>query len=367
VQQINVILNEIFYEGAFIFVAPGAYLQCTLRGLPGVPAHARHQSSAGGNRYGSYIGNAPSAFYQFCVHYGLPDQCLTEEGRFGANLAYHNQYPVLYCAGFDTNYFRLMIHNILKDKPTKLFLGITAFFVANALIAECIGGKLFSLEKLLGIAPANFSLFGESGLTFTLTCGVLLWPLEFVITDIVNEYYGPKAVRRISITAVALISYAFLMFYLAIHVPGAGFWIESNTKNGVPDMQAAFNGVFGQGMRIIVGSLVAFLVSQFVDVYVFHKIKKRTGEKHVWLRATGSTVVSQLVDSYVVLFIAFAGKFTLPQIFAIGMMNYTYKFIMAVVLTPVIYLLEKRIEKYLGHGVAAKMKAAAMGITDSKD
>lgn len=254
-----------------------------------------------------------------------------------------------------------MIQQILKDKPTKLFIFFSAFFVANALIAECIGGKLFSLESLLGIAPANFTLFGQSGLNFTLTCGVLLWPLEFVMTDIVNEYYGPKAVRRISFTAVALILYAFLMFYLAIHLPPAGFWITSNADAGVPNMQNAFNGVFGQGMRIIAGSLVAFLVSQIVDVTVFHRIKRSTGEKYVWLRATGSTLVSQLVDSYIVLFIAFSGKFTWQQILAIGMMNYIYKFVMAIVLTPLIYLVEARIEKYFGHELTRKMKNAAMG------
>src|SRR5882757_2114877 len=175
-----------------------------------------------------------------------------------------------------------MIPQLLKDRPTKLFIFFTAFFVANALIAECIGGKLFSLEKLLGLPPASFTLFGQKGLSFDLTCGVLLWPLEFVMTDIVNEYYGPRAVRRISFTAVGLISYAFLMFYLAIHLPPAGFWVTSNTSSGVPNMQDAFNGVFGQGMRIIVGSLVAFLVSQIVDVTVFHRIKRATGEKHVW-------------------------------------------------------------------------------------
>ncbi|MEY4919691.1 MAG: hypothetical protein RLZZ431_873, partial [Bacteroidota bacterium] len=198
-----------------------------------------------------------------------------------------------------------MIHSILKDKPTKLFLGITAFFVANALIAECIGGKIFSLEKVFGLAPSNFTLFGVPNLSFNLTCGVLLWPLEFVITDIVNEYFGPKAVRRISYTAVALISYAFLMFYLAMRVAPAQFWVESRTADGIPNMQLAFESIFGQGMWIILGSLVAFLVSQLIDVYVFHKIKKMTGEKMIWLRATGSTVVSQLVDSFVVLFIAF--------------------------------------------------------------
>ena len=80
-----------------------------------------------------------------------------------------------------------MITHILRDKPTKLFISIAAFFVANALIAECIGGKIFSLEKLFGLDPANLTLFGQTGLSFNLTCGVLLWPLEFVITDIVNE------------------------------------------------------------------------------------------------------------------------------------------------------------------------------------
>jgi len=257
-----------------------------------------------------------------------------------------------------------MIHKILGDKPTKLFVFLTSFFVANALIAECIGGKLFSLERVFGIMPHPFSLLGESGLTFTLTCGVLLWPLEFVMTDIVNEYFGPKAIKRISYIAIGLISYAFLMFYLAIQVPAdTSFWTGSQKNTGVPDMQAAFSNIFGQGMWIIVGSLIAFLVSQLVDVWIFHKIKKITGEKWVWLRATGSTIISQLVDSFIVLFIAFKiGKgWSYQRVIAIGLVNYVYKFTMAVVLTPLIYLIEKWIEHYLGHAKTTEMKNAAMG------
>ena len=256
-----------------------------------------------------------------------------------------------------------MIHSILKDKPTKLFISFAAFFVANALIAECIGGKIFSLEKLLGIAPANFTLLGQSGLSFNLTCGVLLWPLEFIMTDIVNEYYGPKAVRRISYTAVALISYAFVMFYISMEIPPADWWVGSRTAEGIPDMQLAFGGVFGQGMWIIVGSLVAFLVSQLVDVYVFHRIKKKTGEKKVWLRATGSTMVSQFIDSFVVLFIAFkiGNNWPIAQVVAIGLVNYAYKFTMALALTPLIYIAEQRINKYVGEDTARRMKSAAMG------
>ncbi|MGB4842894.1 MAG: queuosine precursor transporter [Ferruginibacter sp.] len=256
-----------------------------------------------------------------------------------------------------------MIHTILKDKPTKIFVVFTAFFVANALIAESIGTKIFSLEKLFGQQPLSFTLFGESGLGLSLTCGVLLWPLEFVMTDIINEYYGPKAVRRISYIAVGLIMYAFLMFYVAMGVPAADFWFGSGVQDGIPDMSKAFNGIFGQGMWIIFGSLIAFLVSQIVDVTVFHKIKKITGEKKVWLRATGSTLVSQLVDSFIVLFIAFKiGKgWSWQLVFAICLINYAYKFTMAILLTPVIYFVEHRIEKYVGKETAQKMKLAAMG------
>lgn len=256
-----------------------------------------------------------------------------------------------------------MISQILKDKPTKLFIGFAAFFVANALIAECIGGKIFSLERLFGLQPANFTFFGQSNLSFNLTCGVLLWPLEFIMTDIVNEYYGPKAVKRISYIAIGLISYAFLMFYLSIHIPSADFWIGSKKEDGVPNMQNAFNGIFGQGLWIIIGSLVAFGVSQLVDVVVFHRIKKVTGNKWIWMRATGSTLVSQLIDSYIVLIIAFkiGNDWSWGQVLAIGMMNYIYKFVVAIILTPVIIIVEKRIEKYLGHQLAHKMKLSAMG------
>lgn len=257
-----------------------------------------------------------------------------------------------------------MIHKILADKPTKLFIFLASFFVANALIAECIGGKLFSLERVFGMQPHPFSLLGEHGLTFTLTCGVLLWPLEFVMTDVVNEYYGPKAVKRISYIAIALICYAFLMFFFAINIPAdQSFWVKSQAADGIPDMQVAFTGIFGQGMWIIAGSLGAFLLSQLVDVWIFHRIKKVTGEKSVWLRATGSTIVSQLVDSFIVLFIAFKlGKgWSYQRVLAICLVNYAYKFTMAIVLTPLIYLLEAWIERYLGKETTHKMKQAAMG------
>lgn len=260
-----------------------------------------------------------------------------------------------------------MLH-IYKDRPTKVFIAISAFFVSNALIAECIGSKIFSLEKLFGASPANLSLFGQKGLSFNLTCGVLLWPLEFIITDIVNEYYGVKAVRRISYITVALIGYAFIMFFISIHLPSADFWIPSKKDSGIDNMQTAFNAIFGQGLWIIVGSLTAFLLSQIIDVTIFHSIKKRTGHQHIWLRATGSTLISQLIDSFVVLIIAFkfGSNWTWTQVIAVGILNYTYKSVMAIVLTPVIYFAEGKLDRYLGKELAEKMKQQAMAKSENE-
>jgi uncharacterized integral membrane protein (TIGR00697 family) len=162
---------------------------------------------------------------------------------------------------------------------------------------------------------------------------------------------------------VALISYAFVMFYLAMSAAPAGFWVESKMQNGVPSMQLTFEAIFGQGMWIIIGSIIAFMVSQLIDVTVFHQIKKRTGEKMIWLRSTGSTVVSQLVDSFVVLFIAFkiGNGWAWSTVLAVGVVNYMYKFTMAIVLTPLIHLIRNRIENYVGADAAEKMKREAMG------
>jgi queuosine precursor transporter len=260
-----------------------------------------------------------------------------------------------------------MIQNILKDKPTKLFLVLGGFFIANAMIAEFIGVKIFSLEDTFGLNRARINIFG-SEFSFHLTAGVLLWPVVFVMTDVINEYYGTKGVKFLSFLTIALISYSFIMFNGAINLKPSEYF---TIGNGIENADAAYRGIFGQGLWIIIGSIIAFLIGQLLDVLVFHKIKKATGEKKIWLRATGSTLVSQLVDSFVVLFIAFylgryissdqGAPWTLHQISVTGTGNYIYKFFMAIILTPVIYLLHGWIENYLGKDLAGQMKKGAMG------
>lgn len=256
-----------------------------------------------------------------------------------------------------------LVKNMQHWHPRKvyLFLFLGGFFIANALLAEFIGVKIFSLEKSLGLEPFQMSLLGFENLGFNLTAGVLLWPVVFIMTDIINEYFGTRGVRIFSFFTAGLILYAFAMVYLAIKLTPADFWPSSQRANGVGDMQVAYQAIFGQGLWIIIGSLIAFLVGQLVDVFVFHKVKLMTGERFVWARATGSTLVSQFIDSFVVLFIAFyiGADWSLKLVLGIGVVNYLYKFTAAVVLTPLIYIAHLVIDRYLGKELSEKMRNEA--------
>jgi len=263
------------------------------------------------------------------------------------------------------------MHPSLRDKSVRLFLVLGGFFIANALIAEIIGVKIFSFEKTIGVEPLQIKLFGQDALSLNLTAGVLLWPVVFVMTDIINEYFGMKGVRLLSYLTAALIIFAFLVFQAAMWLTPADFFVTSKQGSGISDMNIAYKSILGQGGFIIIGSIVAFILGQLIDVFVFHRIKKLTGEKKIWLRATGSTLISQFIDSFVVLFIAFyvgtrvnqnGNDFVWPfgLFIAVGVVNYLYKFLIALLMTPVIYLAHGLIEKYLGSQKAAEMKKAAL-------
>lgn len=251
----------------------------------------------------------------------------------------------------------------MESKVRRLFIVLGAFFVTNALLAEFLGVKIFSLEKTFGFQPVNWQIWGIQSLSFNLTAGVLLWPFVFILTDIINEYFGRKGVRLLSYLTVIMVGYAFIMVILAVNTVPADFWVMRDLKDssgnviGRINMHQAFNSIFGQGLWIIIGSLTAFLIGQFVDVYIFHFVRRFTGSKNMWLRSTGSTLISQLVDSFVVLFIAFYlnGVFSLRQVLVIGLINYIYKFTMAIVLTPLIYLAHGLIDRYLGERLSHKL------------
>ena len=228
-------------------------------------------------------------------------------------------------------------------------------------MAEMIGVKIFSGENTLGFQPAHLSILGFT-MDFNLTAGAVIWPVVFITSDLINEYFGKPGVKRISYLAAFFIAYSFIVIFLTIKLPPAQWWLEANNQDAQGNyfnMDFAFNKILGQGQRIIIGSLAAFLISQLVDVFVFQKLRKLTGQKMLWLRATGSTLVSQFIDSFVVLYIAFFGIFSGEQILAIGITNYIYKFSVAILLTPFIYLGHYVIDRYLGKENAQRISDEA--------
>jgi uncharacterized integral membrane protein (TIGR00697 family) len=224
----------------------------------------------------------------------------------------------------------------LNGRRQWLFVFLAGLFVTNAITAELISNKLIEI-------PISFSISGNKIGPFVTIVGVIPWPVVFIITDLLNEFYGEKAVRRISWITAILIAYCFIIVSIALQLPAKEIPGSSLATN------AEFGKVFGQAQAVIIGSIAAFLLSQIMDATLFHWIKRKTGNKYIWLRSTGSTVISQMVDTIVVLYIGFVltGAITMNDFFNIAPTNYLLKLGIAILLTPVIYLGHYLVRKYL--------------------
>ncbi|HRG18777.1 MAG TPA: queuosine precursor transporter [Flavobacterium lutivivi] len=211
---------------------------------------------------------------------------------------------------------------MFHSKKDTVYVVLAGIFITNALVAELIGGKLIDVGSAV------------------MSIGILPWPIVFVTTDLINEYFGEKGVKKLSLITAGLIAYTFFILFFAIKIPSSGISSVNSDQ---------FKAVFGQSQLIIVGSIVAFLASQLIDVTIFHFVKKRTGNKMIWLRSTGSTVISQLFDSFIVLGIAFwlPGIMDFKTYIISGFTGYTVKLVIAILMTPLIYLGHYLIQKYL--------------------
>ncbi len=211
----------------------------------------------------------------------------------------------------------------LSKRKDLVYLILAGLFVSNALLGEILGGKLIQVGG------------------YIMSLGVIPWPIVFLTTDLINEYYGRDGVKRLTLITVGLILYAFVIIFISMAIPAAGV---------SPVKDDAFNAVLGQSLWIIAGSVTAFFFSQLVDVAVFWLFRDATGGKMLWLRATGSTAVSQLIDTFIVLGIGFwlPGKIQTKDFLNLAFTSYTYKFGIAVALTPLIYVAHNAIERYLG-------------------
>lgn len=238
-------------------------------------------------------------------------------------------------------------------KREVLLLALAGLFVGFFVAAEILGNKLYRFD-LFGITPRTLGLSDDDH--FVATTGIYAFPLTFVLTDIVNEYFGKRIVRVFTWLAIAVNVLLQIPIWWAARAPAVSFTPGVTAES----VQSAFQIALGSTWAIVVASLCAFSVSQFVDATVFTYLRHRTGGKLLWLRSQGSTVVSQLIDTFVVIFLAFwlipvllgNEHWTTGQVVSVSATNYVYKFVIAVGITPLLYVAHALVERWLGRDLA---------------
>jgi uncharacterized PurR-regulated membrane protein YhhQ (DUF165 family) len=256
-----------------------------------------------------------------------------------------------------------------------LLLSLAGLFIGFFIAADLLGAKLFSFT-LFGLGPQHLGLGPAT--RFVATAGLLAFPLTFILTDVINEFFGKRTVRRLTFIAVGVSLLLQVVVHIAIAVPTVQMGPLppdlARATGGDPsrDSQvahASYAFAFGSSLAVVLGSLCAFLVSQLIDVQVFSRLRRLTGGRHIWLRAQGSTVISQLIDTVIVIYLAFVvfpwmsggtpwpafsglGEFSA---FSVVVTNYLYKFVIAVAITPLLYIAHLAVDAWFGREVASRL------------
>jgi uncharacterized integral membrane protein (TIGR00697 family) len=202
------------------------------------------------------------------------------------------------------------------DRSHKIFAWMTAIFVVCLVIADLTGAMLFSF-KIPGLPTA------------LLSAGIIPFPVTFILTDLLNEFYGKEGARFVTWVGFGMCLLTASLLWIGGQLP-----VDAHTF--IP--KSTFMIISNQYMGMFVASLIAYLIGQMLDIQVFHLFRAVTKHRFIWLRATGSTVVSQLFDSLIVSFIAFWGQMHVQDILRLAISNYSWKFIIAVGITPLLYL-----------------------------
>ena len=220
---------------------------------------------------------------------------------------------------------------MILDSRQRLFFVLAATFCTCLTVGDIIGGKLIEIPVL--------------GVTFTTTVGMIPFPVTFLLTDVLNEFYGKSAARFVTLVGFGMAVLAFVLIFIAGVVPIAPMAQQPDWQ-GVTE--AGFANVFLGSQRMIIASLSAYLISQFVDIAAFHFLRRVTNGRFLWLRASGSTAISQLVDTIVINLVAWVGMMPLDKILQIVFSAYGLKLLIALGLTPAIYACHAAVERFGG-------------------
>jgi uncharacterized integral membrane protein (TIGR00697 family) len=220
---------------------------------------------------------------------------------------------------------------MILDNRSRLFVVLAGVFCTALVVGDILSVKLFEVH----LGP----------LVSVMSVGIVLFPVTFVLTDTLNEFYGQKVARFVTWVGLGMALFSFAAIYLVLGIGWAPLTRAADYRGTV---ESSFNNVFGGSQRILLASMAAYVIGQLIDIAVFHLLKRRTHNRMLWLRATGSTVVSQLIDTVVFQSVAWAGVLPSGVITGIIFASYSVKLLVAVGLTPIIYGVHALVERWLG-------------------
>lgn len=202
-----------------------------------------------------------------------------------------------------------------KHHALALYIVLAGLFIASLVVCNLIANKFISLD--LGFY------------TFVLSAGVLPYPITFLITDFLSEFYGRKRTNY-----VILSGFIALIFVLFVIWLGSQF----NSIENSPISDSSYDLLFGNSQRVIIASMAAYLFAQLIDVRIFHFWKKFTSGRHLWLRNNFSTIISQLVDTTLVVGIIFIDTESFGTIGKMILDGWLFKILCALFDTPIMYI-----------------------------
>lgn len=221
----------------------------------------------------------------------------------------------------------------------RLYLWLAGLFITALLVANIVGPKFFHFGTLR---------LGSIEVHIEHSVGMFAFPVTFLLTDLLNEYYGKNGARRVTYLGLAMSLFAFLLIYLGTIAPPA-----PENRTFVPEEQ--FDRVLGASGRMIIASMVAYLIGQFTDIAMFAFMKRLTRGRLIWLRATGSTIVSQFVDSLCIMTVLYffqrladGERPDLAFTLIAALKGYSIKFGIAVLITPLIYVGRALVQSLFG-------------------
>lgn len=212
-----------------------------------------------------------------------------------------------------------------KQKADFLYMLLAALFIASLVTTNLIANKFITVD--LGFK------------TFIISAGTLPYPITFLITDILSEIYGKKKTTRIVVAG-----FISSIFVLGVLWAGSQF----NAIDNSPVNNATYDTVFANSWKVIFSSMTAYLLAQFTDLKLYHFWKKLTNGKHLWLRNNGSTILSQLVDTTLVVGVLFIGTMSFSEMSSLIIDGWFFKVLFALIDTPILYLVVTLIKKHFG-------------------